>query len=96
MNSLRQFFTLRDVPMDAQVIENDIQVMILAHPQRLSDATQYAVDQFVLRGGKLILLIDPHSEGQASRPGPGGRPPAITSSNLERLTNAWGIEAPSD
>ncbi len=96
MNSLRQFFTLRDVPMDAQVIENDIQVMILAHPQRLSDATQYAVDQFVLRGGKLILLIDPHSEGQASRPGPGGRPPAITSSNLERLTNAWGIEAPTD
>ncbi|MCA3363340.1 MAG: Gldg family protein [Roseomonas sp.] len=96
MNSLRQFFTLRDVPMDAQVIENDIQVMILAHPQGLSDAAQYAVDQFVLRGGKLILLIDPHSEGQASRPGPGGRPPANTASSLERLTNAWGIEAPSD
>ena len=96
MNSLREFFTLRDVPLDAQVIENDIQVMILAHPQGLSDAAQYAVDQFVLRGGKLILLIDPHSEGQASRPGPGGRPPANTASSLERLTNAWGIEAPSD
>jgi ABC-type uncharacterized transport system involved in gliding motility auxiliary subunit len=96
MNSLRQFFTLRDVALDAQVIENDIQVMILAHPQGLSEAAQYAVDQFVLRGGKLILLIDPHSEGQASRPGPGGRPPANTASSLERLTNAWGIEAPSD
>jgi len=96
MNSLRQFFTLRDVPLDAQVIENDIQVMILAHPQRLSDATQYAVDQFVLRGGKLILLIDPHSEGQAMRPGPGGQPNTRTASSLDRLLNAWGVEAPSD
>ncbi|WP_137124349.1 GldG family protein [Roseomonas sp. HF4] len=94
MQSLRQFFTVQDVALDAQRIGDDVQVLIVAHPQELSDATLYAIDQFVMRGGKLIALVDPHSEGQAGRPGPGGRPPSDTASHLDRLLNAWGIEAP--
>ncbi|MFC7693623.1 GldG family protein [Paeniroseomonas aquatica] len=96
MNQLRQFFTVKDVPLDAQVIEADVQVLVVAHPQGLSEAAQYAIDQFVMRGGKLMVLTDPHSESQASRPGPTGQPPAETASSLERLLNAWGVEAPSD
>jgi len=94
MQSLRQFFTVQDLALDAQRIGDEVQVLIVAHPQELSDATLYAIDQFVMRGGKLIALVDPHSEGQASRPGPGGRPPADTASDLDRLLNAWGVEAP--
>jgi ABC-type uncharacterized transport system involved in gliding motility auxiliary subunit len=96
MQSLRQFFTVKDVPLDAQVIEPDIRVLLVAHAQNLSDATQYAIDQFVMRGGQLVVLIDPHSEGQASRPGPGGRPSTDTASRLDRLLTSWGVEAPAD
>jgi ABC-type uncharacterized transport system involved in gliding motility auxiliary subunit len=96
MTQLRQFATVKDVPLDAQVIEPEVQVVVLAHAQNLSPATQYAVDQFVMRGGKLMVLVDPHSEGQAARPGPGGQPPRETSSSLDRLLNAWGVEAPRD
>jgi ABC-type uncharacterized transport system involved in gliding motility auxiliary subunit len=96
MTQLRQFFAVKDVPLDAQVIEPDIQVLLVAHPQHLPEATQYAIDQFVMRGGKLLLLVDPHSESQASRPGPTGQPPTDTASSLDRLLNAWGVEAPSD
>lgn len=96
MTQLRQFFSVKDVPLDAQAIEPDVQVLLVAHPQHLSDAAQYAIDQFVMRGGKLFLLVDPHSESQASRPGPTGQPPADTASSLDRLLNAWGVEAPSD
>ncbi|MCO6415633.1 Gldg family protein [Siccirubricoccus sp. KC 17139] len=96
MQQLRQFFTVRDVPPDAQAIEPDVQVLLVAHPQHLSEAAQYAIDQFVLRGGKLILLLDPHSEAQASRPGPTGQPPSDTASSLPRLLNAWGLEASPD
>ena len=96
MTQLRQFFTVKDIPLDAQVIEPEVQVLLLAHPQHLTDAAQYAVDQFVMRGGKLMVLVDPHSESQASKPGPTGQPPTDTSSSLDRLLNAWGIEAPSD
>jgi len=96
MNQLRQFYTVRDVAADAQVIEPDVQVLLVAHAQNLPDATLYAVDQFVMRGGRLIAMTDPHSESQASRPSPGQPPSRDTSSSLDRLLNAWGIEAPSD
>ncbi|WP_198374872.1 GldG family protein [Neoroseomonas rubea] len=96
MQTLRQFYTVQDVALDAQVIAPDIQVLLVIHPQNLPDATLYAIDQFVMRGGKLIAFVDPHSEGQAGRAGAGGRPPAATSSNLDRLLNAWGVEAPTD
>jgi ABC-type uncharacterized transport system involved in gliding motility auxiliary subunit len=96
INQLRQFYTVRDIATDVQVIEPDVQVLLVAHAQNLGEATLYAIDQFVMRGGRLIALVDPHSESQASRPSPGQRPPSDTSSNLDRLLNAWGIEAPSD
>lgn len=96
MQTLRQFYTVQDVALDAQVIPDAVQVLMVVHPQNLPDATQYAIDQFVMRGGKLIVFVDPHSEGQASRPGPGGRPPASTASELNRLLNAWGIDAPNE
>jgi len=96
MQSLRQFFNVQEIALDAQRIADDVEVLIVAHPQGLPEATLYAIDQFVMRGGKLIVFVDPHSEGQASRPGPGGRPPAQTSSELDRLLNAWGLETPRD
>jgi ABC-type uncharacterized transport system involved in gliding motility auxiliary subunit len=96
LTQLRQFYTVRDVATDAVVIEPDVQVLLVAHAQNLSDATLYAIDQFVMRGGRLIAMVDPHSESQASRPSPGQPPSTNTSSNLDRLFQAWGIEAPSD
>ncbi|MBR0679139.1 GldG family protein [Roseomonas eburnea] len=96
MQTLRQFFTVQDVPLDTQRIPGEVQVLMVVHPQNLSDAAQYAIDQFVMRGGKLIVFVDPHSEGQAMRPGPGGQPPANASSSLDRLLNAWGVETPHD
>ncbi|WP_240046709.1 GldG family protein [Paracraurococcus ruber] len=95
MTQLRQFFTVKDIPLDTQAIEPEVQVLLVAHPQGITEAAQYAIDQFVMRGGKLIALVDPHSESQAGRPSPGGPPPS-TASSLDRLLNAWGVEAPSD
>lgn len=88
---LGQFFTVRDVALDAQVVDPEIQVLAVIHPQDLPETTLYAIDQFVMRGGRLLVMVDPHSEAQASRPGPGGQPPAETSSNLAKLFDAWGV-----
>ncbi len=96
MTQIRQFFTVKDVALDAQAIDPDVQVLLVAHPQGLSESAQYAIDQFVMRGGKLLLLLDPHSESQAIRPGSAGQPGGGTSSSLDRLLDAWGVEAPSD
>ncbi len=92
MTQLRQTNTVKTVPVDAQVIDADIQVLLVIHPQSLSDNTLYAIDQFVMRGGRLMVMVDPHSEAQAATAGPQGMPSPITGSELDKLLNAWGIQ----
>jgi gliding motility-associatede transport system auxiliary component len=89
---LRQTNQVKTVSTDAQVIDPDIQVLLVAEAQNLSDATSYAIDQFVMRGGRLMVMVDPWSEAMASSPTPGGAPPTDASSNLKKLFDAWGIQ----
>jgi len=89
---LRQTNTVKTVPTDAQVIDPDIQVLLVAEAQNLSPATQYAIDQFVMRGGKLMAMVDPWSEALAATPSPTGMPPEDTHSDMKKLFDAWGIE----
>ena len=88
---LREAFTVKSVPTDVQVIDPEIQVLLVAQAQNLSDATLYAIDQFVMRGGRLMAMVDPHSDAMAQAPSQTGQPPENTSSNLAKLFDAWGI-----
>jgi ABC-type uncharacterized transport system involved in gliding motility auxiliary subunit len=89
---LRQTNTVKTIATDAQVIDPDIQVLLVAEAQHLSDNTLYAIDQFVMRGGRLMVMVDPWSETQASQPNPNGLPPDDTHSDLKKLFDAWGIQ----
>jgi len=89
---LRQTNTVKTVNSDAQVIDPDIQVLLLAGAQHLSDNTLYAIDQFVMRGGRLMVMVDPWSEALAAAPNPSGMPPGDTHSDLKKLFDAWGIQ----
>jgi ABC-type uncharacterized transport system involved in gliding motility auxiliary subunit len=91
IQQLREADTVKTVPTDAQVIDPDVNVLLVAQAQHLSDATLYAIDQFVMRGGRLMAMVDPYSEAEAANPGPGGMPPQDTSSSLKKLFDAWGI-----
>ncbi len=91
MQQLQQGFTVRNVPVDAQTIDPEIKVLMVASAQGLKDPTLYAIDQFVMRGGRLLAMVDPHSEAEAAQPDPSGMPRQDTGSNLARLFDAWGI-----
>ena len=91
MLELQQSFTVRTVPLDAQTIDPDIQVLIVAEAQNLMAPTLYAIDQFVMRGGRLLAMVDPHSEAEAAQPDPSGMPRQDTASDLPKLFDAWGI-----
>lgn len=90
---LKQDFDVREIEPSAETIPPEVDVLIAVHPKRLSDKTLYALDQFVLRGGRLLAFLDPLSlvdqEGSA-----GGQPfvMAPTSSDLGKLLDAWGIK----
>ena len=90
MMSLRQSFAIRTVATDATAIDPDVQVLLVVHPQNLSDATLYAIDQFVMRGGRLMAMVGPYNETLGADPQTGA-PPASTSSDLGKLFRAWGI-----
>ena len=91
-NELRRDFEVKPIYMTADSIDKDISVLLLIHPRDIGEATEYALDQFVLRGGKLIAFVDPYAYFDQT-PGPiPGMPGMASSSTLPRLFKAWGVE----
>ena len=91
MQELDQFFDIRMETGDIDRFAPDVDALVLVHPQALSEKTIYAIDQFVMRGGKVLVFVDPQSEAQAMRQQP-GMEVADTFSNLEKLFPAWGVD----
>ncbi|WP_421784767.1 Gldg family protein [Hyphobacterium sp.] len=75
----------------------DADALVVIHPPRLAADQIYQLDQFVLRGGRLILALDPLALA-AFRAGPDGLPPpnARRSTGLPELLSAWGVTVPED
>jgi ABC-type uncharacterized transport system involved in gliding motility auxiliary subunit len=91
ISELKRDFTVKDVSLAAEEIPADIKVLVLIHPKGISDAAQYAIDQFVLRGGKLVAFLDPLSVLDRSA---AGNPMGMnmgSQSSLDKLLSAWGI-----
>lgn len=91
MEEIRQLFHIESLESGIDQIPEDVSVLLLVHPKNLPEQTLYAIDQFVLRGGKLLAFVDPFSEadsgaGMLSGEGGEGR-----SSDLEPLFKAWGL-----
>ena len=91
-NELRREFEVQEVRMSAKEIDKDINVLLLIHPRDAQPETEYALDQFVLRGGKLIAFVDPYAYFDQSMPQMPGMPPQASSSTLPLLFKAWGVE----
>ncbi|MGR9086599.1 MAG: GldG family protein [Gammaproteobacteria bacterium] len=97
---LSQLFDIK--PIDAgslKTIDPGINVLVLVHPKQLGDDAQYAIDQFVLRGGHLLAFVDPHAEMDNAAADPGNPMAAMMapkSSDLPALFKAWGVEYKSD
>ncbi|MFO7937493.1 MAG: Gldg family protein [Kiritimatiellia bacterium] len=96
--NLRKDYTVREIPADTETIEDDIKTLIVIHPKNLSDEALFAIDQFIMRGGRLIACVDPFSiadfESNAQQnPMMGGRggPEQPGPSTLGRLFDTWGI-----
>jgi len=64
---------------------------VVVHPDGIGDQAQFAIDQFLLRGGKMVALLDPYSFVEARMAGPYGGAGKY-SSTLSKLLPAWGIQ----
>ncbi|MEO1190578.1 MAG: Gldg family protein [Pseudomonadota bacterium] len=95
LDILAQQMDLQEVDLETGRVPQEISVLMAVQPIGLTPAEAYALDQFVLRGGRLLLFLDPYSEQQALMNAQRGLPlqPADFSS-IEPLLAAWGAELP--
>ncbi len=95
VNDLRRNFQVSKVEADAKEIPSSLKVLIVLHPKELPEPTLYAIDQFVMNGGKLIVGVDPMSRTDlqlnANAQKVPGQTPKI-GSDLEKLLAAWDVE----
>jgi ABC-type uncharacterized transport system involved in gliding motility auxiliary subunit len=92
IGELKSEYTVKQVEMTADKIDDDIKVLVIIHPKEITDTAQYAIDQFVMRGGKLLAfldatsLVDSRNEQQL-----GGMQMPGGGSTLDKLLKAWGL-----
>lgn len=93
ISQIHQLFEVQTIASDAAEIAPDIETLMIVHPRDLSPKTLYALDQFVMRGGKLIAFMDPQSENdpQAAQMAQMGGMMGARSSTLGPLLDAWGV-----
>ncbi|HCE44111.1 MAG TPA: hypothetical protein DET40_11230 [Lentisphaeria bacterium] len=95
---LQTDYELREVPMTSDQIDPSIELLVIVHPAGISDKAQYAIDQYIMKGGKILAFLDPNSfyASAMSKNDRGQKAPPMTSSNLDKLLKAWGIEYNQD
>lgn len=94
VSELKRDFEVRTVPMEVEKVDEAIKVLLVIHPRDITDKAQFALDQFVLRGGKLVAFVDPLCISDTQRqqqPNPMGMNFG-TSSSLPKLFKAWGYD----
>ena len=92
-SELKRNFDVRKIELDAKKIDDEIKVLLVIHPRNITEETEYAIDQFILRGGKLIAFVDPYAyfDQQPDLQNPFGGSQA-GQSTLYTLFKAWGVE----
>jgi len=94
---LSQFAEVRKIPLDVKEIAQDINLLVLFHPTGLTPEMLFAIDQFVMRGGRLIAFVDPFTQIELLLPKIGNQLQTFyDGSNLNDLTKKWGVELIQD
>lgn len=88
LEQMHKHFKLMELSPTTDQIPSSIETLMVAHPRLLPEGALYAIEQFVLRGGKLMIFLDPLSETASA--------PAPANSALDEMLTAWGIQMPSD
>ncbi|HVZ90731.1 MAG TPA: Gldg family protein [Rhizomicrobium sp.] len=88
---LTQIVATQMVPPGFTELPKDVDVLMIAHPPALNDKQVEAIDQFVLGGGRALVLVDPNSEMARAGANPYQPSPNAPSSDLPKLFKAWGV-----
>jgi ABC-type uncharacterized transport system involved in gliding motility auxiliary subunit len=91
ISQIEQLDEVEPLAADVAQIPADVDVLMIVQPQNLPPKTLYAIDQFVLKGGRALVFVDPYSELEASQQRGPDMPGGLAGSDLEPLFKCWGI-----
>jgi ABC-type uncharacterized transport system involved in gliding motility auxiliary subunit len=91
MDVIRQLYEVKRVDTTSAEIDTDIDILVMIHPQGLSEKMLYAIDQYVMAGGEALVFLDPNADSLVTRAPQGNLIPAGMSSELPGLLNSWGV-----
>src|SRR5436190_1965291 len=94
INELKRDFTVKEITLGADKIDDEVNVLVVIYPREISDGAQYAIDQFVLRGGKVVAFLDPLSiaDNRSSKPSNPLQGAMASGATMDKLLKAWGVE----
>lgn len=90
-NRLSESFEITNLGKSFNSISEDIDILMIVHPKNLDDATQYAIDQFILSGKGTVFFLDPYSEVERNALPIEKRRTYIPSSSLNSLFEKYGF-----
>lgn len=83
-------YEIRSMTAGLDHIEEDVDLLLLIQPPELTDAALYAIDQFALKGGRVLAFLDPVAE-TAPNGGLMGMGDSGSASSLNKLLQSWGV-----
>jgi ABC-2 type transport system permease protein len=95
VEQLKNKYEVKSVPTDVNDI-NDVDILLVIHPKNLPEKTQFAIDQYVLKGGRAIICVDPFCWMDRPQRNPMQFTQQDQSSNLDRLLRTWGLQMPAN
>ncbi|TFG63941.1 MAG: ABC transporter [Gemmatimonadales bacterium] len=94
IEQIQQLFDVSNLGIAIDSVDDDVDLLMVVHPKNLSDTTRFAIDQFVLGGGRALVFVDPFSEADQPRQDPSNPMAAVGTprdSDLPDLLQAWGV-----
>ncbi|MDA1090366.1 MAG: Gldg family protein [Proteobacteria bacterium] len=89
LEQINDFFTVKALPMQMREIPDDIDILMLVHPKAMDDFTLYAIDQFVLGGGRVLVFVDANAEVDVPAD---GRMQSLPVSDFNKILITWGLK----
>src|SRR5437870_7704849 len=93
INELKRDFAVKEVSLGVDKIDDDIKVLVVIYPRDISEGAQYAIDQFLLRGGKVAAFLDPLSiDDNRANPSNPLQGAMASGATMDKLLKTWGVE----
>jgi len=93
ISELKNDYNVKRLGLDVDKVDDDIKLLIVIAPKDITDKGQYAIDQFIMRGGKLLAFLDAQClADQRSQQNPMMAQMGGGGSSLDKLLKAWGIQ----